>query len=119
MNEFDGTAGSNCIEGRNVDAYGNTCRELNGDINWESDATSDRNLVGQLIVMLLCLWKKITAKTNGKSWKLRATCALNLQFCIPMESMCKYCTCDSFYVDRASSILLMYVSRDFNVFICA
>ena len=41
MNEFDGTAGSNCIEERNVDAYGNIYGESHGAINWESDATLD------------------------------------------------------------------------------
>ena len=117
MNEFDGTAGSNCIEERNVDPCGNIYGESNGAIKWESDATSDRESGGTAYSDIALFMKKNTTKTNGKIWKLRALCALNVQFCSAMETMCKYCIYNPFYVDRASSILLKYASRHCNVFI--
>ena len=39
LNEFDGTAGSNHVEERNIDVHGNVHRETKMAINWESEAT--------------------------------------------------------------------------------
>ena len=92
MNEFDGTAGSNGVEERNVDAYGDMHGESNGAVKWESDATSDKESGGGTAYSDIALFmKKNTTKTNGKIWKLRALYALNVQFCNHMGTMCKYC----------------------------
>ena len=42
MNQFDGIAGSNRVEERNVDAHNNMHRETKIAINWESEATPNK-----------------------------------------------------------------------------
>ena len=114
MNEFDRTYGSNYVEDRNSDSYGNMNGESNSAITWKSDATSAGESNRTAYSNIALFMKKITTKNNRKGWKLRATHALNLLFCSPAHVMYKYFIWNHFYIDRVSSVEIKYSSRHFN-----